>query len=245
MANTSKLGLPLLANGAANQTLANTTFALINQLLMAGVVDKDLSTPPSSPANESLYIVASGNWGTASSKAGQLAFWLTDVGAWTLIVPRAGWEVRVLDELDGSGLPLIYAYTGSAWVQQPSSGGGGSANQAIIVACSDETTALTAGTNKVTFRMPYGMTGVTVKASLTVAQSSGSLLTVDVNEAGTSILSTKLTFDNTEKTTVTAATPPVVSDSTLAADAEITVDIDQIGDGTAKGLKVTLIGTPA
>jgi len=125
MANTSKLGLPLLANGAANQTLANATFALINQLLMAGVVDKDLSTPPSSPANESLYIVASGNWGTASSKAGQLAFWLTDVGAWTFIVPRAGWAVRVLDELDGSGLPLIYGYTGSAWVQQPSSGGGG------------------------------------------------------------------------------------------------------------------------
>lgn len=125
MANTSKLGLPLLANGAANQTLANTTFALINQLLMAGVVDKDLSTPPSSPANESLYIVASGNWGTASSKAGQLAFWLADVGAWTFIVPRAGWEVRVLDELDSAGLPLVYAYTGSAWVQQPSSGGGG------------------------------------------------------------------------------------------------------------------------
>lgn len=28
-------------------------------------------------------------------------------------------------------------------------------------------------------------------------------------------------------------------------DAEITVDIDQGGDGMAKGLKVTLIGTPA
>ncbi len=118
MANTSKLGLPLLANAPANQTLANTTFALINQLLMAGVVDKDLSTPPSSPANESLYIVASGNWGTASSKAGQLAFWLTDVGAWTFIVPRAGWAVRVLDEIDSSGLPRTYGYTGSAWVQQ-------------------------------------------------------------------------------------------------------------------------------
>ena len=28
----------------------------------------------------------------------------------------------------------------------------------IVVACSDETTALTTGTSKVTFRMPYAMT---------------------------------------------------------------------------------------
>jgi hypothetical protein len=34
----------------------------------------------------------------------------------------------------------------------------------------------------------------------------------------------------------------VISDSSIAADGEITVDIDQVGDGTAKGLKVYLIG---
>lgn len=244
MAVTAKLGLESLANNAANQLIANGNFALLNQFVMPRVVDKDLSAPPGSPANEALYIVGGSPTGAWAGQAGKLAFWLSDVGAWTFVTPGLGWAVRVLDELDGSGLPLIYAYTGSAWVQQPS-GGGSSTSQAIVVACSDETTPLTAGTNKVTFRMPYGMTGVTVKASLTGAQSSGSLLTVDVNESGTSILSTKLTFDNTEKTTVTAATPPVVSDSTLAADAEITIDIDRVGDGTAKGLKVYLIGAPA
>ena len=51
------------------------------------------------------------------------------------------------------------------------------------------------------------------------------------------------TIDNTEKTSTTASTPAVISDSSLADDAEITIDIDQVGDGTAKGLKVTLIGT--
>jgi hypothetical protein len=112
----------------------------------------------------------------------------------------------------------------------------------IIIAASDETTALTTGTGKVTFRMPYAMTLTDVRASLTTAQSSGSIFTVDVNEGGTTILSTKLTIDNTEKTSTTAATPRVISDTALADDAEITVDIDQIGDGTAKGLKVTLIG---
>lgn len=112
----------------------------------------------------------------------------------------------------------------------------------IIVACSDEVSALSTGLAKVTFRMPYAFTLTAVRASLTVAQTSGSIFTVDINEGGTTILSTKITIDNTEKTSTTAATPPVISDASLADDAEITIDIDQIGDGTAKGLKVTLIG---
>jgi hypothetical protein len=115
----------------------------------------------------------------------------------------------------------------------------------IQVACSDETTALTAGTAKVTFRMPHAMTVTSVRASLTTAQTSGSIFTVDINEDGVSILSTKLTIDNTEKTSTTAATAPVISDTALADDAEITVDVDQIGDGTAKGLKITIKGTRA
>jgi hypothetical protein len=113
----------------------------------------------------------------------------------------------------------------------------------IQAAASDETTALTTGTAKVTFRMPYAMTLTAVRASLSTAQASGSIFTVDINEGGTSVLSTKLTIDNTEKTSTTAATAAVISDSALADDAEITIDIDQIGNGTAKGLKVTLIGT--
>ena len=110
-------------------------------------------------------------------------------------------------------------------------------------AASDETTALTAGTAKVTFRVPHAMTVTAVRASLTTAQTSGSIFTVDLNDSGTTILSTKITIDNTEKTSTTAVTAPVISDSALADDAEITVDIDQIGDSTAKGLKIWLIGT--
>ncbi len=93
--------------------------------------------------------------------------------------------------------------------------------------------------------MPRAVTLTAVRASLTTAQASGNIFTVDINENGTSILSTKLTIDNTEKTSATAATPPVISDTSLADDAEITIDIDQIGNGTATGLKVMLIGTYA
>lgn len=114
--------------------------------------------------------------------------------------------------------------------------------QSIIVAASDETTALTAGAAKVTFRMPYEFFVTAVRASLTTAQASGSIFTVDINAGGVSILSTKLTIDNTVETSIYATTPAVISNAILADDSEITIDIDQIGDGTAKGLKVTLIG---
>lgn len=114
--------------------------------------------------------------------------------------------------------------------------------EVLAIACSDEITALTSGTNKTTFRMPFALTVTDVRGSLTTAQASGSIFTVDVNDSGTTILSTKLTIDNTEKTSTTAATARVISDTALADDAEITIDIDQVGDGTAKGLKVYIIG---
>jgi hypothetical protein len=157
----------------------------------------------------------------------------TDYALVYTVVTAGGVPTTITDErLDTDG---VLAAAGG--------GGGGSTVVAIPVACSDETTALTTGAAKVTFRMPYAVTLTGVRASLTTAQTSGSIFTVDINEAGTTILSTKLTIDNTERTSTTAATPAVISDSSLADDAEITIDIDQIGDGTAKGLKVYLIGT--
>lgn len=73
---------------------------------------------------------------------------------------------------------------------------------------------------------------------------TGAALVFDINEGGASILSTKLSIDATEKTSTTAATPPVISDASLADDAEITIDIDQIGSTLAgTGAKIYLIGT--
>ena len=117
--------------------------------------------------------------------------------------------------------------------------------QSFVIAAGDETTALTTGVAKVTFRMPYAFTVTDVRASVTTAPT-GSVLTADINEGGSSILSTKLTIDAGEKTSTTAAIPAVISDSALADDAEITVDIDTVGSTIAgAGLKVTIIGTKA
>jgi hypothetical protein len=115
----------------------------------------------------------------------------------------------------------------------------------LQLACSDEGTALTSGTAKLTFRMPHAMTLTAVRASVGTAPT-GSTLVVDINEGGVSILGTKLSIDATEKTSTTAASAATITDSALADDAEITIDIDQIGSTIAgAGLKITLIGTRA
>ncbi len=113
----------------------------------------------------------------------------------------------------------------------------------MTIAASNEESDLSVGTAKVTFRMPTAVTLTEVRASVRSAPT-GATVTVDINESGSTILSTKITIDDSEKTSTTAATAPVISDSALADDAEITVDIDQVGSTlTGSGLKVTLIGT--
>ena len=113
--------------------------------------------------------------------------------------------------------------------------------ESFCVAASDESTALTTGTAKTTFRMPYAFTLTDIRGSLNTVSSSGSPL-IDVKEGGTTVMSTnKLLIDQSEKTSVTAATAVGITDTSLADDAEMTIDIDTAGTG-AKGLKVCLIG---
>lgn len=117
--------------------------------------------------------------------------------------------------------------------------------QAFSVAASDEYSAITVGTAKVTRRCPFALSALSVSASLTTAQVSGTIFTVDIKVDGVSILSTLITIDNGEKTSATALTPAVLNVSTIALNAEITIDVTQIGNSTATGLKVDIIGTPA
>ncbi len=192
------------------------------------------------------------------SLADQLLFDGTD---WTLAGSLLGGLSMAMDTVFGSTRGSILYRGASVWaLRTPGTAGyflqsqGAGADPVyasvsstvpvlIELTCSDEITALSTGAAKITFRTPYAFTLTAVRASLNVAQASGSALVVDINESGSSILSTKLTFDNTEKTTVSASTPAVISDTSIADDAEITVDIDTVGDGTAVGLKVCLIGT--
>lgn len=116
--------------------------------------------------------------------------------------------------------------------------------QSFVIAASDETTALTTGAAKTTFRMPYAFTLTGIRASLTTAGTDAEVI-VDVDLNGATIMTTdKLKFDTGEKTTTTySGDDAALTTTALTDDGEITVNIDQIGSSVAgAGLKVTLIG---
>lgn len=98
----------------------------------------------------------------------------------------------------------------------------------------------TTGAGKVTFRAHKAFTITGVRLSLKTATSSGTF-TVDINENGTSIFSTRPTIDQGEKTSVTAAVGDVISDADIADDSEITIDFDVVGTGGADPT-VTIFG---
>ena len=118
-----------------------------------------------------------------------------------------------------------------------------SLTQSFIVAASDETTALTTGTNKAAFRMPYAFTLTAVRASLTTAGSGIGGTTIDVNLNGSSIFTTTLLTIVAGDKTSTSTIPPNITTTALTDDGEITIDLDGISAGAVEtGLKVTLIG---
>lgn len=118
---------------------------------------------------------------------------------------------------------------------------GTDAEASFQLSLSDLTTALTTGTSKAYFRAPFALTITGLRASLLTASSAG-VVTIGINEGGTTILSTDLTIDANETTSVTAATQPVISDPNIADDAILTFDIDTAGTGAA-GLIVTIYWT--
>jgi hypothetical protein len=113
-----------------------------------------------------------------------------------------------------------------------------------VIACSDETTNLTAGDGKVIFRAPVAFRLTDVAASVSVAPTGSDIL-VDVRNGANSALTTQLSIDAGEKTSFTAATPVVINSSfaDVAQDTEIRIDLKQRGSLVAGvGLKVVLRG---
>lgn len=96
---TPKLQMPELVVGQAGKELThNQALAVMDQLAQATVISRVIATPPGSPANGDMYIVAAAATGAWSGQSGKLAYWLTTVAAWTFITPANGWSVWVTDE---------------------------------------------------------------------------------------------------------------------------------------------------
>ena len=169
--------------------------------------------------------------GSSDSVTGFLEIELTDASANLTTVMQA--PITILGPVIGDGA------TGSGAFELTIP------KQTIIASVTGEDETLTTGAGKITWQMPYAMTVTAVRASVKTAPT-GSTINVDINEGGSTILGTAITIDIGETSSATAATPPVVSDTDLADDAVMTIDVDQVGSGTAGvGLKVYITGKRA
>jgi hypothetical protein len=208
------------SNLTADRTLNITTGDADRTVTLSG----DLTVGAASSISGTAYVsggtdvtLADGGTGAslADPNADRIMFWDDSAGAVTWLAPN-DYNVKI----DTTTL-----YVEETW----------------MVAASDETTALTTGTAKASFVFPYDVTVISVGASVNTA---GTGLTVDINENGAanSILSTKITLDSGEKTSLTASVPPLIGGAgpAITAGNEITIDIDSVS-GTAKGLKVWMI----
>lgn len=102
----------------------------------------------------------------------------------------------------------------------------------IPFSISDTSSDLEAGIGKGHFHMPFTGTLFGVYAGVQTTPS-GSTLIFDINKAGSTVLSTKISIDSGEKSSHTAATAPVISSASFAKGDEVTADIDQVGSTTA------------
>ena len=146
---------------------------------------------------------------------------------------------------DASGLQRLGAGTAGKFLTTQGAGANPSYTNptlSFIVSLTAEDGDATVADDLAQIRLPFAFELTAVRAFCNTAPT-GATLTFDIEEAGSTILSTLLTIDATEKTSTTAATPPVISDSTLANDAIISFNCDQIGSGDAgAGIKIVLLG---
>ena len=107
MSTTPRSALPLLAAAQAQKHVThNEALLQLDALGCARFLDRDLSAPPSSPADGDTYLVkatASGDW---TGQDGNIAYAVD--GAWRFTQPFAGLMAYVADE------GIFVVFTGSS-----------------------------------------------------------------------------------------------------------------------------------
>jgi hypothetical protein len=110
---TPRSALPLLAAAQAQKHVThNEALLQLDALLFARFLDRDLTAPPSSPADGDTYLIHAGASGDWTGKDGEIAF--ASDGAWRFYTPFTGLAAFVVDE------SCLIVFTGSAWVDYAS-----------------------------------------------------------------------------------------------------------------------------
>ncbi len=104
---TPKLGLSyIVSNQSQKEVTHNDALNDLDALAQISVIDRTLATPPGSPADGDVYIVAGSPTGAWSGQAGKIAAYFA---GWKFKTPREGWVAWVQNE------DALIAYDGSSW----------------------------------------------------------------------------------------------------------------------------------
>ncbi|HWA31531.1 MAG TPA: DUF2793 domain-containing protein [Rhizomicrobium sp.] len=105
---TPRAGAPLLAAAQAQKHVThNEALYQFDALLCARFLDRDLSVPPSSPADGDTYLVKATGTGAWAGQDGKIAYCAD--GGWRFFAPFAGFVAYVADET------ALVIFVGMAW----------------------------------------------------------------------------------------------------------------------------------
>lgn len=182
--STPVLAMPELVSA---QALPETTVNEIARILEQGArwfvfIDRDLNTPPGSPADGDAYLVASSATGAWSGHDGDIAWRMST--AWEFIAPSEGMAAFVADE------DAAIAFDGAAWVTiGGSSYTDADAREAIHAAPSTQSgTSYTAVLGDAYGYIQFtnaAAVAFTIPPNSSVAFAVGTVITVEQNGAGT------------------------------------------------------------
>lgn len=109
MEQSANLQLPyIMPSQAQKHVTHNEAIRMLDALVQLAVKDRDLDAPPAVPVDGDRYLVATGGTGAWAGKGAQVAAWQD--GAWSYLMPRAGWLAWVVDE------QLLLGFDGTGWV---------------------------------------------------------------------------------------------------------------------------------
>jgi len=106
---TPRSAMPLLAAAQAQKHVThNEALVQLDALLYARILDRDLTAPPSTPADGDAYLVKAAATGAWTGQSGKLAAALD--GAWRFYPPFTGLSLYVADE------QKLIVFDGAAWL---------------------------------------------------------------------------------------------------------------------------------
>lgn len=165
MASTNHLNISLVEQSQAQKEVTvNEAITKIDAILNTGVIDKDISNPPVSPAEGDVYIVgpaASNEW---DGQDNNVAHYTN--GLWNFIIPNEGLTLWARDE------DAQYTWDGASWININSISELNNLDLLGVNTTADSTNKLSVNSDAILFNTDTGTTQIKVNKSLSTDTAS-------------------------------------------------------------------------